>query len=232
MKLPTKTNPAHCASKDSTRYILNGVALLNDIAVATDGRVMFVANLTRDDEDSKRDALVPTKAILAERRGKDRHNHVLPLMTIRDRAKPTDRQTAEVMHDANEVTNYGDIEHVEKYPEFTKCMTDPASHNMKMCLDVKLLAKLAKSFGDTMLVLHLDPAKFGYGSGRGYGEPDGYHGSIYATVQGQQEAFAVVMPANPKSELQGNHALERAMKLKAKRFAEAVSNPTTEGGGE
>lgn len=223
MKFPPKINPAHCASKDQTRYMLTGVALQGNMAIATEGRVLFLSTITREDDDSKRDVVVPTKAIHAERKGKTTVHSVLPLMTIRDAENEGGRPFVEIMHSIDEKAQFGDIQS-DQYPDWSHVLADPNTHTKRLCINIKLLNKVAKALGEDMIELHLDPEKFG----DKFGQPDGYHEAIYVTAQGQPEAVAVVMPARAKCYLGDNHALTEGLRIKQERAEARASKAQAE----
>lgn len=220
MKLPDKVNPAHVASKDQTRYVLNGVMLTGDLAVATDGRVLFACRATREDGDDARDAIVPTKAAMAGFKAR-RHGlvpalHVLP--------KSEDRQLeCRVMHSLDESTTFRDI--YGTFPNFTEVFTDPAKHTLKVALNVKLLEKLAKAFGEDMVTLNIDldeckiddddnTRKFANG------------GMIVTGTS--PEAVGILMPCRPNSTLRRNTLIGRIIELREARRAARLAAEAAE----
>jgi len=155
MKLPEKINPAHCASTDGCRYSLNGVFVQGDLAVATDGRVLLISTATREDDDDARDALIPSRAMFAGfKQARNRKKVTLPRLVI----NPITEGVADVtVTDASfDKTTVRDID--AKYASFMQAVPEYSGHTLKLGIDIKLLAKLAKSLGTSDLVLNINPS--------------------------------------------------------------------------
>lgn len=223
MKLPHGINPAHCASTDQTRYALMGVLLTEDLAVATDGKVLFACNAERED-DAERDAIIPTKAALAG--FKDRKKGVTPQLTVLPEVKG-ERTKCSVMTSFDETTTFTEIDGM--FPVFTQVVPDASKHTLKVAVNVKLLVKLAKAFGDDAVCLHLDP--------EGFLIDDSYHtpgerkfmnGQILVTGSMRSEAVGVLMPMTARAhDLISNKTLKRLEARRAKASGK-TTNPSDE----
>lgn len=183
MKLSPKINPMHCASKDGTRYILNGVKITGNLVVSTDGRTLFAAICHRDEDDADRDALIPTRAAKAawpqtKRKGK---GSVLPLLTI----NPIDNglATVTVMDRAFDKTTIKEIE--GNFPAFHKVVPDGFAHTFKVGINIKLLLQIANCFGENEVCLHINPSAMNGGTAS---DP------ILVTSPKTPDAIAVLMP--------------------------------------
>lgn len=215
MKLPDKINPAHCASKDQTRYILNGVLLTGDLAVATDGRMLFACRATREEDDDARDAIVPTKAALAG--FKARRHGIVPALNVLPKVENLQSE-CRVMTSLDESTTFREIEGT--FPNFAEVVRSPETHKLKVGINVPLLVKLAKAFGDDMLTLNIDVSQC----------PIDHHDRdrIFVTqgmlVTGSSpEAVAVIMPCRPNGGLKGNTIIERIAEIREARKAERLA---------
>jgi DNA polymerase III sliding clamp (beta) subunit (PCNA family) len=182
MKLPNKINPMHCASTDATRYILNGVFLTGDLAVATNGRTLFATVGTRDDEDDARDALIPTKAAKAawpQRKGKA---SIVPMLTVNAKVE-NETPTVTILDKDFDKTTIKEIE--GNFPNFEAVIPDVSKPRHVVGLNVKLLMQIAKCFGEDDVMIHLDPDGFRHGC---QGE------AMLVTNGNNQNAVAVLMP--------------------------------------
>lgn len=220
MKLPEKMNPMHCASKDNTRYILNGVKILGNLAVATDGRTLCVVKGTRETDDDERDALIPTRvAKAAWPQRKRARGAILPMLMINPQgpeiAGMKGELTTTVLDKEMDKHTARDID--GNYPRFEAVLPDTSKHTLKVGINIKLLTNLAKAMGSDGVVLHFNAEKFQSGS---YDE-----GMLVTATEGERtEAFGVIMPIRPSnlSDLSANHALKAVIAMK-----EANAQPTT-----
>lgn len=233
MKFLDPVNPAHAASKDKTRYVLEGVLIKDDLAVATNGRILFAAKIHRDDDDSKRDAVVPVKAIHTASKGKTGkrgRGKILPLLTIKEREKQTDRQTVEVMHGQEEVTRFADLSvEPHSYPKVSNIFTDPSKHTMRLGISIALLTKLAKAFGEDMVQLSFDPEMFS-------NTDKGYSGAIYVTSSHRfhnDHSVGIIMPATADHQVAKNEVVRKMWaEQQAGREAKAAEAKSATEGGE
>jgi DNA polymerase III sliding clamp (beta) subunit (PCNA family) len=176
MKLPHGINPAHCASSDQTRFVLNGVKIEDGIAVATDGRVFMASTVELSEEDTNRPALIPTRAMMKafpKSRGKRSRRSVIDTLRI------------DPIPEADPVATFGTVTITDKdldlttvkeidgnFPKWHQVLEDPKPMTKRLTINVALLARIAKSFGDDGLTLHLDPDGF---------QAPGYKPPIYVT---------------------------------------------------
>lgn len=220
MKLPQGVNPAHVASKDHTRYVLNGVKFANGLAVATNGRMLVATVATREDDDADREAIVPTRAMLAgfkATRGKSGRvrSSVLPRLVIN--AKPEKEIGTVTITDKNfDKTTVQEVD--GNFPELEHVFEEPEKATLKLALNAKFLSQIAKALGDEQLVLHLDPDGFkDNGNVR-----RGYSPAIYITAgkDHDRESVAILMPIRVSSDgLDGNRVLAEVAKIKAEKAA-------------
>lgn len=209
MKFIDPVNPAHAASNDKTRYVLTGVLVKDNLAVATNGRILFAAKIHRNDDDSKRDAIIPVKALHAATKGKTgqrSRDRILPLLTIQEREKPTDRQTVEVMHGQEEVTRFADLGvEPNSFPKTSHVFPDPSKHTMRLGISIALLTKLAKAFGEDLVQLSFDPEMFA-------NTEKGYSGAIYVTGTHRHrnlDSVGIIMPASSEHRLSENDVVRK-----------------------
>ena len=195
----------HCASKDSTRYVLNGVRIKGNLAVATDGRTLFAAVAARDDEDDARDALIPTRvAKAAWPQGKGKGGAILPMLTINQKEEGKEA-TVTVLDREFDRTTSKEID--GNFPRFEAVLPDLSKHTLRVGLNVKLLVNIAKCFGDDDVIIHL--AADGFRDGQ-QGEP------MIVTNQKTREAMAILMPMRGDAPaLLENRAITEIKKLRA-----------------
>lgn len=226
MKLPNNVNPAHCASKDACRYVLNGVKISDGIAVATNGRVLVGTIATREDDDADRPALVPTRAMLKAfpkrgGKGKRRRGALLPRLVI------------DAIPEADPVAKLGTVTVIDKefdrttvkeidgtFPAFEQVFTDHTKATLKVGLNATYLAMIAKSLGDDQLVLHIDPEGFDQRE-----SVKSYQPAIYVTGSNDhdRESVAILMPVRVSIDgLSNNCVLNEVWKIKAAKSAEAA----------
>lgn len=218
MKLPNGVNPAHAASNDQTRYVLNGVKFQGNLAVATNGRILVAAIATREDDDDARDAIVPTRAMIAgfkAAKGK-RSRAVLPRLVINSisETEPSGLKTVTITDKQFDRTTVQDID--GKFPSFEQIFEDPAKHTLKLAFNAKLLADIAKALGTDAVELHLDPDGFKKDGLPAYGP------QIYVTSNDDpdKESIAVLMPMRSDvGGLDGNSVLAEVAKIKAAKAA-------------
>lgn len=183
MKISPKLNPMHCASKDGTRYILNGVKITGNLVVSTDGRTLFAAVCHRDEDDADRDALIPTRAAKAawpqtKRKGK---GSILPRLTI----NPIDKgvATVTVVDRAFDKTTIKEIDGT--FPAIHAVVPDVSGHTFKVGINTKLLLQIANCFGEEQVCLHINPAAMNGGT---VSDP------ILVTSPKTPDAMAILMP--------------------------------------
>jgi hypothetical protein len=209
MKLPLKMNPAHAASKDHTRYTLNGVQVKGDIAAATDGRMLFMCIGTREEEDDSREAIIPTRAALAGWKQLKR-GAALPTLTINPR-DTHGRNTCTVMDKDFDRTTIMEID--GNYPRIEAVIPDVTKYTVRVGFNVALLARLAKCFGEDQVTMHLNPEAFG---------EEGHQEPILVTNGANQPALAVLMPTRDKSEaVKDNAVLSHMTAIRLNREAAA-----------
>lgn len=220
MKLPHGVNPAHVASKDATRYVLNGVQFAHGLAVGTNGRMLVAAVTTREDDDADREAIVPTRAMLAgfkvtRGKGGRARSSVLPRLVIN--AKPEKEIGTVTITDKNfDQTTVQEID--GNFPAFEQVFEEPEKATLKLALNAKFLSEIAKALGDEQLVLHLDPDGFKHNGDT----PKAYSPAIYLTAGSDhgRESVAILMPIRVSSDgLDGNRVLSKVAKIKAEKAA-------------
>jgi hypothetical protein len=175
MKLPPKAKPHAVASRDHTRYVLNHVAIQGDLAVATNGRVLFACEATVDEGDTiDGDALIPKKALalakvgkMKGKRRKDSAAHWITLEGNRVKVSPS----ADESHSLCLLQG-------AKYPEWKRVV--PKAGPKVLSFNVRLLASLAEAFGEDLLTLHFDP--------------DSDTKQILVTSDQHRDRFGVMMP--------------------------------------
>jgi DNA polymerase III sliding clamp (beta) subunit (PCNA family) len=189
MKLAPKINPMHCASKDRTRYILNGVKITGNMAVATDGRTLFAACGTRDDEDADRDAIIPTRAAKAAwPQSKRKRGCMLPMITVNPKGEK-EPGTVSILDVEFDKTTIKEIE--GNYPRFEAVMPDVSKHTFLVGLNVKLLMQIAKCYGEDDVCLHINPDEMQGGCASA---------AIIVTNSKSPEAVAILMPMRAHGE--------------------------------
>lgn len=220
MKLPQGVNPAHVASKDKTRYVLNGVKFGHGLAVATNGCMLVATIATREDDDAEREAIVPTRAMLAgfkvsRGKGGRARSSVLPRLVIN--AKPEKEIGTVTITDKNfDQTTVKEID--GNFPAFEQVFEEPDKATLKLAINAKFLSEIAKALGDDQLVLHLDPEGF-VDNGD---VKKGYKPPIYLTAGSDhdRESVAILMPIRVSSDgLDGNRVLAEVAKIKAEKAA-------------
>ena len=220
MKLPNGVNPAHVASKDQTRYVLNGVQFAHGLAVGTNGRMLVAAVATREDDDADREAIVPTRAMLAGfkvRRGKGVRAlySVLPRLVINAKAE-NEAATVTITDKNFDQTTVQEID--GNFPAFEAVFENPEKATLKLSINAKYLSDVAKALGDEQLTLHLDPEGF-----KDNGDvTKAYSPAIYVTAGNdrEREAVAILMPVRVSRDgLDGNRVLSKIAHIKVKKAA-------------
>lgn len=223
MKLPHGVNPAHVASKDATRYVLNGVKFGHGLAVATNGRMLVGTVATREDDDADREAIVPTRAMIKafpKAKGK-RRSSLIPRLVI----NPIDENDTKAKFGTVTITDkefdQTTVKEIDgNYPAFEEVFTDHSKATLKVGINAAYLAMIAKALGDEQLVLHFDPDGF-----KENGDVRrGYSPAIYVTAGSdrEQESVAIIMPVRVSGDgLDGNRVLREIAKIKAEKAAAA-----------
>jgi len=201
MKISPKLNPMHCASKDGTRYILNGVKISGNLVTSTDGRTLFAAVCHRDEDDDTRDALIPTRAAKAawpqsKRKGKGVSD--LPLLTI----NPIEDGLATVTITDSKFDKTTIKEINGRFPSIHKVVPDVSGHTFKIGLNANYLLQIAKCFGQAEVVLHVNPSTMEGGS---VSDP------MLVTNPDSPDALAILMPMRChecKSDLHKNPVIQ------------------------
>ncbi len=224
MKLAPKINPMHCASKDGTRYILNGVKIAGNMAVATDGRTLFAACGTRDDDDADRDTIIPTRAAKAAwPQTKRKRGCMLPILTINPKAE-NEPGTVSILDVEFDKTTIKEID--GNYPRFEAVMPDVSKHTFRVGLNVKLLLQIAKCYGEDTVCLHINPDAM---NGGAVSDP------IIVTNEKSPEAVAIIMPMRHHGDeitlaknpaVQEMEARKEAYEAERKAKAEAAATKT------
>lgn len=226
MKLPNGVNPAHVASKDQTRYVLNGVQFAHGLATATNGRCLVAAIATREDDDDAREAIVPTRAVMAgikttpsKRTGRRNTAKTLPRLTINP--KPEENEGTVTITDARfDTITVRDLN--GNFPRIEQVFNDRAKHTLKLGICIKHLADISKALGDESLVLHLDPDGFEPCEN----VPKAYRPAIYITRgEDAEECVAILMPMRVSTDhLAENRVVTRVGEIKIERsLAEAAA---------
>jgi DNA polymerase III sliding clamp (beta) subunit (PCNA family) len=206
VKLPNKINPMHCASKDSTRYVLNGVRIQGNLAVAVDGRTLFAAVGSRDEEDDARDALIPARAAKAAwPQSKGKRGCLLPMLTINPREEGANVPGTVTVTDREfDRTTIKEID--GNFPRFEAALPDVSKHTLRVGLNVKLLLNIAKCYGHDEMFLHFNREEERGGC---------LSEAIIVTNSKSPDAVAILMPLRNPNDLTGNRALDAMMKLRA-----------------
>jgi hypothetical protein len=216
MKLSTDTNPALVASKDPTRYVLQHVLFTDELAVATNGRMIVALCHEPDDLDGSDElpALVPMKAVTAACAKKRGKLFVQKLHVADGKAilrGMDEEQSFKLTHDLP----------ADKFPNFTKVFPAEAAHTLRIGINPRLLMDLAKAMGATGkregVTLHIDPAN--------------RCGGMYVTASydSEGEAVGVLMPMrSPDSPLEKNRALKRVRIHETKNPPETTTTTPTE----
>jgi DNA polymerase III sliding clamp (beta) subunit (PCNA family) len=173
MKLPDKVNPAACVSKDASRYSLNFVRIENGLALATDGRRLFVSQVDSQD-DAITEGFVPVAAIKQAIKNRFPKGE---FKLSRNEADPN-RNDVQVPVNLDACTTYygpGDIE----FPKVYKVIPDQKKP-LAITLNAKLLAEIAAGLGDTMVTVTVDVENPG--------------AAMFVTSATQHHAFALLMP--------------------------------------
>jgi DNA polymerase III sliding clamp (beta) subunit (PCNA family) len=229
MKLPLGVNPAHVASKDATRYVLNGVQFAHGLAVATDGRSLVAAIATAEDDDADREAIVPTRAMLAGFKAGRGRSSVLPRLVINPKPE-NEAATVTITDKEFDQTTVKEID--GNFPTFEQVFEDHTKHTLKVGLNVKLLANIAKALGQDQIVMHFDPEGF---KSSPHSLDNLYGLQIYITSNDENrgDTVGILMPLRASSDgLVGNRVLAEVAKIKAEKAAakaetEAASNSQT-----
>lgn len=182
MKLPDKINPMHCASTDATRYILNGVALVGNLAIATNGRALFACVGTRESNDDSRPAILPKRAAKAAFPQTKRKALCFPLVQVLPREEGQYGATRITVTQGEETT-YREID--GNFPNIEKVIPPHEGYSLTVGLNIKLLLDIAKCYGDDQLLIHLDPNEFKHGR---------YTAGMLITSPKTRDALAVLMP--------------------------------------
>lgn len=176
MNITFPLNPVYCASNDETRYVLNGVCIRGNPAIATDGRSMFACLASRDCDEHQGDVVIPTRAI--KKGMPKRKSSVLPCITLKDGDAPV----VSILDKQLDTTEIKPID--GKFPKLNGVVPDQSKHTLRLGLNAKLLSNIAEAYGDSELVLHLDPSRF---------EEYGYKDAFFVTGK-TRDAVAVLMP--------------------------------------
>lgn len=174
MKIPNGINPAHVASKDKTRYILNGVKVKDGLAYASNGRSLFVTICEMEYEDDKREAIIPTRIALKAFKKKTK-NSILPILTLEPLGTDGYNKTR-LLDKEMDVTITREIE--GKFPNIHQVVPELENYKLAVSLNVNLLLEISKAFGEEVVNIYrneniMDP--------------------MFITSK-TQEAFAVLMP--------------------------------------
>lgn len=173
MKLPDKVNPATCVSKDKTRYPLNFVRIENGLAIATDGRRLFVSQVDLQD-DAITEGFVPVAAIKQAIKNRFPKGE---FKLTRSEADP-DKNDVQVPVNLDACTTYYGPGNLD-YPKVLKVIPDQQKP-IAITLNAKLLAEIAAGLGDTMVTVTVDVENPG--------------AAMFVTCATQHHAFALLMP--------------------------------------
>jgi hypothetical protein len=146
MTIDPKINPVHCTSSDPTRYVLSGVSLQQDLAIATDGRVLFVALGSPDPVSPAPENVIISKkaATLLWKQGKK---------PKRPEASITAAATTIYTADGDSTS----CRHIRgTYPPIDQVIPDPALYTHRVALNIDYLVKLSKAYGSKVLFLAFD----------------------------------------------------------------------------
>lgn len=207
MKLPDKVNPAHCVSKDGTRYALNFMQVKDGLGIATDGRMLIVAQVAVQEDDTITEGLVPPAAIKQSLKNKYLKGE------FKFVADATDSEKIDVQVPINceASTTYFGPSDVD-YPTALKVIPTHAKP-LSISFDAKRLAQLADSLGEKIVTLTVDVENPG--------------ACFIVTSVKQAHAFALLMPARDATvgvewEPAKNHTLDLARQAHA---AQSNTNP-------
>lgn len=191
MKLPHKVNPAHCCSKDGTRYIINGMGVRDGFAAATDGRVLFVAKAELETDDADREAIIPKRAVLKAFAKSKKTKSVIPSLMINP-AKEGELKTVTVMDKHFDKTTVQEINPGKsQFPRWECVCLDPEPYTRRISFTFSLLKNIVNAFNSDEITFHINPnAVDDYGSNTA---------AIYITSENSQEAFAMLMPRRETS---------------------------------
>lgn len=180
MKLPEKTNPAYVASTDPTRYILNGVYINGDLAVATSGRTLVAAIGERDETDSKtHNPIVPTRiAKQAWPKTMSKKAALYQRLRIND----DDRTCSAINRDGDEIT----AETIKgNYPRVKNVFPDVEGYTQSVGLNARLLMQIAEALGSDELILHFSAERHDQGL---------FTAPIYVTKTDSTPSVGILMP--------------------------------------
>lgn len=186
-------DPSACCSTDGTRYLLNGVCIRGRHAIATDGRVLFVTGIvTEDPEGHKTDVIIPSRAIRAARKkGRKSRRSKLKPKDFPDITFSPESRSINVHVRCDETNTYREIipGANDSYPKNIQNVIRAASQTSAvLSVNIRLLAKLAESFGHDVIHLHLSPEKF-----NGH-----YDGTVFVTAGDSQDhlpnSIGAIMP--------------------------------------
>ena len=178
MKLPDKVNPVHCVSKDGTRYPLNFVRIENGLAIATDGRRLFISQVDLMD-DLISEGFVPVAAIKQAIKNKHPKGEFSFARKSSFDPEVEDRIDVEVPLNCEACTTYFGPGKID-YPSVYKVIPDQ-KRPLAITLNAKLLAEIAAGLGDDLVTVTVDVQTPG--------------GAMIVTSEKQHHAFALLMPA-------------------------------------
>ena len=199
MKLPDNVNPAHCASKDDCRYVLQGTKFKNGMAYSTNGKILCVALAQLEDDDTDREAIVPTRAMLKAfpSTGKKKRG-VFPRLSLK-------RKRSVVRSKEGDCTILHDIDGT--FPSVEQVCQQLDGYDLKLTIGVKLLNQISKGLGSDALTIHIK-------SSSKMTDGDYLSHPLYVTGS-SDEAFAILMPMrSSRSNLRENRALSKMLSFK------------------
>ena len=164
MQFLDPVDPSKCCHTDGFRYLLTGVCIRGEKAIATDGRILIVTAIRRgENDDPAREALIPARAVAIARRKSRRasRKHVYPEIDIQPVPENSPWPTVAVHLTTEEIHAFREIipATCDTYPEHAKAVGNPAAHTLRIGLNVRLLSRLAAAMGHDSLTLHIDPSK-------------------------------------------------------------------------
>lgn len=135
MRLDKKYKIEKAASKDAAREIINSASLEGNKLIATDGKILAVVPVKNDDGD--KDAVIPSKALAAARKGASKHMP-LAIDTSGDRIKIMCTKDGSDIYMDKLPTNF---------PKWKQVLPKKKRKELKVKIDPRLLWDLCQALG-------------------------------------------------------------------------------------
>ena len=164
MEFLDPVDPSKCCHTCGTRYLLTGVCIRGEKAIATDGRILIVTAIQRgENDDPSRESLIPARAVAIARKKSRRasRKHVYPEIDIHPVPENSPWPTVAVHLNTDEIHAFLEIipSAHDTYPDHSKAIGNPGAHTLRIGINVRLLSRLAAAMGNDSLTLHIDPSK-------------------------------------------------------------------------